>query len=75
MTTIKVSRAVRDMLKEQAGGSTLNDFLADLSAQEERRRFFATLKEQISSTPPDVMQSYRQETAAWETTELTDQQW
>ncbi|MDR0848657.1 MAG: hypothetical protein LBN10_06390 [Propionibacteriaceae bacterium] len=74
MTTIKVSRSVRDALKEQADGSTLNEFLAKLLEQEERRRFFARLKEQMASTPQDLREDYRQESDEWERASLTDLQ-
>lgn len=74
LTTIKLSRETRDRLKARAGseGLSLGDYLEQLVANAEREARWAALREAIRSTPPELMESYRAETAQWERAELTD---
>ncbi|QEO09772.1 toxin-antitoxin system protein [Protaetiibacter larvae] len=67
-TTIKVSTELRDRLKSQASAAnlTLGEHLARLAELDDRRRRFEALGFAIRSTPPELMQSYRDESAAWD---------
>lgn len=67
-TTIKVSRELRDKLKEQAQAEhrTLGEHLAHLAANADQERRFEQLREAIARTSPEDMASYREETAWWE---------
>ena len=67
-TTIKVSRELRDKLKEQAQAEnrTLGEHLAYLSANADQERRFEQLREAIARTSPEDMASYREETAWWD---------
>lgn len=73
-TTIKVSDALRDRLKEQAArdGLTLGMHLAHLADAEDRRRRLLLLKSAIDSSSSDDAGSYAAETGNWERTELAD---
>jgi phosphoserine phosphatase len=73
-TTIKVDSALRDRLKRQASAKrqTLGAHLADLADQADRDAAMRDLAHAIAATPPELMDSWRQETAAWEQAELTD---
>jgi hypothetical protein len=75
ITTIKVTKGTRARLRQLAGGSTVERLLERLIEEEEERRFIEGLKEDIAATSPELMESWRRETAAWETTELEDQRW
>lgn len=67
-TTIKVSSELRDRLKEQAsaGGLTLGEHLARLAELGERQLRFDALRAAIAATPPELMDSYREETSFWD---------
>ena len=73
-TTIKVSDELRDRLKEQAArdGLTLGAHLAHLADAEDRRQRLQQLKTVIAQTAPAAAESFAAESAAWESTELTD---
>lgn len=73
-TTIKVSLELRDRLKAQAAreGLTLGAHLAHLADVEDRRLRLHHLKSVISGSTKADVESYSQETADWERTELTD---
>jgi len=66
-TTIKVSTELRDRLKAQAAAEhlTLGEHLERLAELDDRRRRLEALKFAIRDTPPELLQSYRDETAAW----------
>ncbi len=74
LTTIKVSARTRDRLKAGAGsrGLSLGDYLEHLVAHAEREVRWKALQEAIDATPTELMDSYRDETAQWEQTELSD---
>ena len=67
-TTIKVSRDLRDRLKQQAADEnrTLGEHLDFLASLADRRRRFATLRKEIDATPSQLMESYHEETEWWE---------
>lgn len=71
-TTIKVTSALRDRLKEQASDErrTLGEHLAVLADLEDRRRRFESLRLAIEASPPDVLAAQAEETAAWEKLDL-----
>ncbi|WES63097.1 hypothetical protein P0L94_11590 [Microbacter sp. GSS18] len=73
-TTIKVSNELRDRLKAQAAreGLTLGAHLAHLADAEDRRWRQRLLKTAISASTSSDADSYAEETAEWERTELTD---
>lgn len=73
-TTIKVSDELRDRLKEQAArdGLTLGAHLGHLADAEDRRWRLLHLKTVISRSTPATVESFSDESAAWERTELTD---
>jgi len=66
-TTIKVSTELRDRLKAQAAAEhlTLGEHLERLAELDDRRRRLEALGVAIRETPPELLQSYRDETAAW----------
>ncbi len=66
-TTIKVTTALRDRLKSQAtaSGRTLGEHLAVLADEADRAERFDRLRRQIAATPPDLMESYREEARGW----------
>ena len=67
-TTIKVSNDVRDRLKVQAARAhrTLGEHLAHLADLGDREFRFEALRRAIADTPPELMESYATEVAAWE---------
>lgn len=69
-TTIKVSIELRDRLKAQAAehGRTIGEHLASLADAADRRERFARLRRQIAATPPELRESYLEESAAWDAT-------
>ncbi|WP_396656656.1 hypothetical protein [Microbacterium sp.] len=73
-TTIKVSRELRDRLKEQAAheGLTLGVHLARLADLEDRRLRLRSLKAAIADSTAADAASHDAETAAWERAELAD---
>lgn len=64
-TTIKVSRAIRDRLKEQAAAHerTIGEHIEALLDEESRRDRFAMLRAQMAESPVDA--EYLQEQAEW----------
>lgn len=66
-TTIKVSTELRDRLKAQAAAErlTLGEHLERLAELDDRRRRLEALGFAIRATPPERLESYRDETAAW----------
>jgi hypothetical protein len=70
-TTIKVSRATRDRLKQgaRAQGSTLEEYLLDLISERERRDRLQQMEAAWRATPEDVMRQYLAESAEWERAE------
>ncbi|MDR0626849.1 MAG: hypothetical protein LBG11_06265 [Bifidobacteriaceae bacterium] len=73
-TTIKVDSALRDRLKRQAaaGQRTLGAHLAVLADLADREMAMDSLARAIAATPPELMDSWRQDVAAWENAELAD---
>jgi predicted DNA-binding protein len=73
-TTIKVSDELRDRLKAQASrhGLALGAHLARLADAEDRRERLRSLKTAISKTRRADAESYAEEAAEWEHTELSD---
>lgn len=73
-TTIKVSSQTRDRLKAQAAAAhvSLGEHLTRLADAADREARFAGLRQAIADMPPEVAASHRQETEAWEATELID---
>jgi hypothetical protein len=71
LTTIKVTTEVRDLLKEQAAAEhrTLGEQIEYLVERGERARRFERLRQEIAATPPELMASYREETAWWDALE------
>lgn len=71
MTTIKASKEVRDLLREQSmrRGMTATDYLAELVQEQEEKDWFERLNEAISSTPEKELASWREETSEWEAQE------
>ncbi len=67
VTTIKVSSATRDRLKEQASatGESLGDYLTRLADKADREARFAAMRAAMAATPPDVMADYWRETREW----------
>jgi hypothetical protein len=67
-TTIKVSNDVRDRLKAQAARShrTLGAHLEYLASLGDRDARMRDLRDAIAATPPDALESYREETRAWD---------
>jgi hypothetical protein len=67
-TTIKVSVAVRDRLKQQAAADhrTLGEHLAHLADLADRRHRLAQVRSAIESTSADDLASYETEVAAWD---------
>ncbi len=67
-TTIKVSSEMRDRLKEQARKEhrTLGEQLAYLLELGDRQAMFESMSAAIDATPPELMQSYEEESAYWE---------
>ncbi len=67
-TTIKVSNEVRDRLKGQAALAhrTLGQHLEYLADLGERQARMASLRAAIQATSPADLDSYRQETSAWD---------
>jgi len=51
---------------------SIPDHIKASSALTSREERFARLRVQIANTPPEQMKEYEQETAQWETAELTD---
>lgn len=74
ITTIKVTAETRDRLKRAANsqGQTLGQYLSSVADRAERDVRMRQLRDAIADTPPELMQSWREETEAWERTELTD---
>lgn len=68
LTTIKVSREVRDRLKQQAAAEhrTLGEHLRYLASLADKQERFARLRAEIDATPAADMTSYREETEWWE---------
>ncbi len=66
-TTIKVSNEVRDRLKHQASLShrTLGQHLEYLASLGERETRMADLRRAVGATSADDLESYREETNAW----------
>jgi predicted DNA-binding ribbon-helix-helix protein len=73
-TTIKVSDALRDRLKEQASrdGLTLGAHLARLADAEDRRWRLHSLKVAIAETSPADAASHAIESGEWERVEDAD---
>lgn len=74
--TIKVSQATLDLLtvQAQAAHQPLGDYLHALAVAADRRTRFSRLGDAIQKTPRDQVDSHVAETAAWEATELADQE-
>ncbi|MFT4215777.1 MAG: hypothetical protein QM619_01120 [Micropruina sp.] len=68
LTTIKVNREVRDLLKRQAAAAhrTLGDHLAHLAALADKQQRIERLRAEIDATPASDLASYREETQWWE---------
>ncbi|MFS0894473.1 hypothetical protein [Microbacterium sp. 179-I 3D3 NHS] len=73
-TTIKVSNALRDRLKEQAAreGLTLGAHLDRLADAQDRQWRLQSLKTAVGLTAPGDADSHRAETREWERAEDTD---
>jgi hypothetical protein len=67
-TTIKVSNDVRDQLKGQAALAhrTLGQHLEYLASLGEREARIASLRAAVKATTPQDLESYREETRAWD---------
>lgn len=67
VTTIKVSTATRDRLKEQAAevGESLGDYLARLAAKADREARFSAMRAAHASTSPESLESYWRDTHEW----------
>jgi hypothetical protein len=67
-TTIKVSNEVRDRLKGQAALAhrTLGQHLAYLAGLGEREARMDALRAAVRATPAEDLESWREETSAWE---------
>lgn len=67
-TTIKVSRELRDLLKQQAAEEhrTLGEHLAFLAALADKQRRFERLRAEVDATSSDDLASYQEETGWWE---------
>lgn len=68
MTTIKVSRETRDLLKEQAAAQhiPMDSYLRKLAEDAEREARWARLGEAIANTSAEDMESWRQEAREWD---------
>lgn len=68
LTTIKVSREVRDQLKRQAAAEhrTLGEHLRYLASLADKQERFERLRAEIDATPAEGLASYREETQWWE---------
>ena len=68
ITTIKVTKGTRDRLKNQAASrhQTLEQYLGALADRVETEERFGQLEQAIRNTPPELMKSWRQETAEWD---------
>lgn len=82
MTTIKVTKGTRDRLKSQAASrhQTLEQYLGSLADRVETEERFDHLEQAIRKTPPELMKSWRRETAEWDRlaaagSENLDDQW
>jgi Ni/Co efflux regulator RcnB len=75
LTTIKVTKQTRDLLKAQADAAnqTLGEYLAQLARSADRQSRFTALREAIAGSSKAQQDSYAAETAEWEQTELSDQ--
>ncbi len=73
-TTIKVSTATRDRLKEQAAaaGLTLGGYLAGLADFGDRQRRLDAARRAMRSASVEEIRSYRAESAAWLDANLVD---
>jgi hypothetical protein len=74
-TTVKVSQVTHRRLK--AGAQThrsINDYIEHLLTLEERQRMVEDMRQAIAATSPEQWDSWRQESASWETTSLVDAQ-
>jgi hypothetical protein len=73
LTTIKVTTSTRDRLKAAARErrSTLEELLASLIDDHERRVRLDSVRAAIQATDPSVMQAYLDEAAEWERAEAT----
>ena len=67
-TTIKVANDVRDRLKGQAAlaNRTLGQHLEHLANLGEREARMASLRAAVKATSPEALESYREETRAWD---------
>ena len=72
-TTIKVSRETHQRLR--AGATefrSLDEYLRNLLEMEERQKMVENLRREIAGTPPELMESWRAESRAWENASLAD---
>ena len=68
VTTIKVSRELRDLLKRQAAEEqrTLGEHLTYLASLADKHRRFERLRAEVDATSPEDRASDRDETGWWE---------
>lgn len=68
LTTIKVSRDLRDQLKRQAASEhrTLGEHLAHLATLADKQQRLAQLRAEIDATSAQDLESYREESEWWE---------
>jgi hypothetical protein len=68
MTTIKVSRELRDRIKEQAQieHRTLGEQLEYLVDQNSRDKDFEAMRQSMARMTPEDWADYREETAWWD---------
>lgn len=68
VTTIKVTRELRDRLKGQAAAAhrTLNEHLAHLATLADKQQRIEQLRAEIDATSEQDAASYRAETEWWE---------
>lgn len=68
VTTIKVSRELRDQLKRQAAAEnrTLGEHLEHLVSLADKRTRFERLRAEVDATSAEALASYRQEAQWWE---------
>ncbi len=68
LTTIKVSRDLRDQLKRQAASEhrTLGEHLAHLATLADKQQRLARLLAEIDATSAQDLESYREESEWWE---------
>ncbi|WP_295014205.1 hypothetical protein [uncultured Microbacterium sp.] len=73
-TTIKVSGALRDRLKEQAArdGVTLGAHLAHLAELDDRRWRMNALRDAVAGSPAEDLVSHDAEAREWESAQLGD---